>query len=1103
MAVDTNQQNNLFAPPTKDELSGNSGMFSPPSQDELFAPPKPEELGEEPKAPDYLQDQDFQKIGQKYGVDPNELRSLAPYYGAKVAGKSLGEAAQIGLKGTAGFLGESAGLNIPQFVYKKLQNEPMRKALDELSEIGSQQQSIPEKAAQFAVPFANAPAALTKSALGRIGTAAGIGATAGLAGSKEGQEAKSAGVGAALGAGLGVAGEGIGALLARKYKPNQIEEALYENQTASKKFDLEKGIQDISERTKNSENMMEEIGFGGKNTLSRPEVDTFVKEQLGEENFAKYLDPASEEGHLIRSRMEGPKTEEAIKEQLVNDIIENRARSFAEDLTGTRVKDGAQAFEDIEKFASRQGSEAVRNRYKDFLRLEQADKFINESGLRAVSDPNFFGRAANFMSDNQFVFRHLDDKYGTRLEDTVRDLNRAYNRSTFSLREFRDKYDNMFKAAKANGTDEAITGSSKIYDALDSGNMAGLTPQEADSAKEFKGYFDNILDFVNGVVKEKDPRIAPMSIPKRENYVPKMLKATPDLVGALEKKLAQTSEELSQQFGRKIDDLAELTSKEFAALKQNESGQDLIRALGIIDNNIPKNGAELSSRLKEMMYSRDGNIALESAARAAMERSGQIPDFMLEKDLYRLARRYTDNTIRHLYLRNGIDKLRYQAKALTKAGADVEANYVQNLIRDLLGVRKGTAAEAMLQGKIKVARGLDSLIEKYGKDSPTGSMLVFTKGLPDWLQFWTRQIYPNVLGWNARAALQNATQSITKLAPELGTKYGYTTLLRGAVHTLGNWNRLLQKVESSGSVPAEFTRKGEQAIAEGIARSSLVRLPRDTIEALGKVGMVLFQATEKMNRALTMGTAEMMAHDISRGSNLALSSLAKFPTSVRQSVLKEQQNPEVVADILGRYLNDVTQYNYNKVSMSEFGRTMGPFFSTFSKWPTATAGDIINEIRSKGLIGSVPRNFEKYIAPFLLLQTVDYLAGERMGDKESLSDRQKKLMGASGLSQSAPIGSTSAILSGQVFTPPAVDAIMQGVIKPVLEGKVGGDTQDLPEKVGDMSKKFAGTMVKNFFPGAGLVRFITDDLVTFATGQAPQGKDFFEKTAEGAKDIAK
>ncbi len=111
--------------------------------------------------------------------------------------------------------------------------------------------------------------------------------------------------------------------------------------------------------------------------------------------------------------------------------------------------------------------------------------------------------------------------------------------------------------------------------------------------------------------------------------------------------------------------------------------------------------------------------------------------------------------------------------------------------------------------------------------------------------------------------------------------------------------------------------------------------------------------------------------------------------------------------------------------------------------------------------------------------------GERPGEKDSLSDRQKKLMGSGGLSQSAPIGSLGGVLKGEIFTPPAIDAFMQTVVTPLLEG----DAAKL--------ERGAGTTVMNYTPTAGLFRFIFDDFVTYASGERPEGKDPLTRVISG------
>lgn len=1051
--------------------------------------PDPEE--ESTIAPQLLKQEDFERIGKKYNVSPEDLRDLAPYYGAKTLPRSGTEALEQGLKGTAGFIGSSIGLSAPQFLYKKFQEPHVREALDELQEIGRQQKSVPEAISEVALPGVGLPSKLLKAkgiagTAGRVAGSAGIGATAGALGSSEGKETEGALTGAAFGGAIGSGGELIGKALSKRWGTlNSKEQQLADTQ----KIDLERGAEEIASRTQESEETLNSLINGKGSALSADELDTLLKQQIGEDSLAKYLNPSSDEGQLIRSQL-GTRavTDESIKQKLADDLVSNRLRDFAEDIGDKRPKTAEQAFDEIQNFRARQGSEATENRYRDYVRSKQAEKYIQDTGSRALKQPGFFGQTLNFISDNQFVLRNIDDKFGTKLEPVLSDLNKAYNRSTFALRDFRSKQDDIFQTARKLGTDSEVVNSDKIYQALDTGDISRLSPQEIETANKFREYFSDIRKFVNETVASKDQRIAPLSVPELRNYVPKNLKEIPEVVSILERKLEDTTAQLSKQLGRQVNDLGQLRGDEFKLIQSSPDVKDLIAAVRIFDAKPVDSALDLSSRLKEMMYTREGNSALETKARAAMERTGQIPDFLLEKNLYKLTDKYTANTLRHLYLRNGIDKLRYQARGLKKLGADADARYVEKLISDVMGVRKNTAAEAMLQSRIQASRNLDKLIDKYGKDSVRGGLLVAAKAIPDFIYGASRQIYPNVLGYfNLRAAIQNLTSAFTKIAPELGSQYGYTTTLRGAVYTVANMRRLLKKAQEMGNVPAEFTRKGERAIADGIRRSSLYQIPAGTLEGLGKAGMVLYQGLENFNRSLVLGVGEMMARDLAKGSNLAMGSLTKFPQSVRKQILVNRDNPEVTAQIIGKYLNDVTQYNYNRLSLSEFGRTMGPIFSMFSKWPSATVGDVIYEARNKGLFKSLGRSAEKYVAPLLLLQTLDYVIGERMDDPDSLSDRQKKLIGASGFSQAAPIGSLKGFLTGDIFTPPMIDALTQAVITPVLEG----DAAKL--------EKGMGSVINNFTPGAGLFRLLTDDLVTYATGSRPEGGNVVERGIEGLR----
>lgn len=1064
-----------------------------------------------------LTDTDLAAIAAKHNVSVDELRDIAPYYGATREPESIGASLEQGAKHVVGSVGRGA-FNLPQFAYKKAQSPQMRAALDELQAIGEGQRGIPQtlaegllipgslaakaaqqfKVADTATRTAKVAAELA-GAGARVAEATAMGATQGLGSSREGQELESAYSGAFWGGLLGSGAEVLGGALKLrgKKRPSDIP--------SHAEADITEGAAEVGRRNAQSDQLIQESTIGNRTSLTPQEAETLIKQQLGEESLAKYLDPGTVEGRLIREKISpngGSVTDDMIRSRLSDDILETRIRNLAGDIEGRSAAEALPTLEDaqaiIQKTADRQGVDYLGQRYSQYNELENARKYIQEKGIQAVRQPNFFGKAVNFASDNQFVLRWIDDRFGTKLEPTLSQLNKTYNRSTYALRQFRERQDDIFRQARKLGVDDAVNNGDKIYRALDTGNMNELSQEEKTVADMFKSYFEEVRQWSNKLGSEVDKMITPMNIPAVKNYVPHNMKPTQEIVGLLEKKIeTAVNTELPQLLGRPISELTDLSRGELTVAMKSPAVKDLTATLELFDNKPIRDGADLSQRLKRFMYSHDERgSALETVARAALERTGKIPEFLLEKNLYALADMYSANMMRHLYLRKGIDQLRYQAKALDKAGATVDAQYVKNLISDIMGTRKGTAASAFMETRISANREIDKLIDKVGTDSVAGGALAGAKAIPDVLRQMTLNIYPNMLGWSARAGLQNLTGAISKLAPELGTKYGYTTTLRGAAYTVANLRRLMAEAKTAGHIPSEFTRKGEQAIAEGIRRSTPWRLTNEALDGLGKVGMQWFNLTESANRALTMGIGEMMARDLGRGSKLAQESLKNFPTTLRKQIDAAQSEKEV-SQLLSKYLNDVTQYNYNRISLSEFGRTMGPIFSAFSKWPTATIGDIMYEMRSKGVLKSIPRNAEKYLAPLLMLQGVDMLLGEKLRegkflpstDKDSLSDRQKKLMGSGGLSQTAPIGSVGGVLSGEIFTPPAVDAAIQTFVVPLMQGDES------------KSAKGFGQMLQNFAPGAGLLRFLTDDVVTFATGHRPEGTNFIERTGSGADQI--
>lgn len=1032
---------------------------------------------------EYTKEQELAAIARKHGVDPKELIELAPYFGARIEGSEF--ISEPELKRAGGAVG-SVLLNVPQKLYKKYKGGQLEAALDDVQALASGRQSYTQLVGEAAVPGVGVGGRAVSTS-GRIISGAATGAVAGYSGASREQEL----AGTLFGAGVGGTAATLAGWLSRAAKtPQEADTAI--KVLKQEGAGLDEGTERILKDRANSEQDLKAI-YQGTQEIGPDGANRIVREQIDPDFVAKVMDPATEEGRLMREALERDSPDlvakegfnKALEQRLAKDYADKRVKDFAQELTNDSYKSAQEARTAIKEVAAREGQDAIATKYNLFVQEQAALDYIKRQAIRLGRGDNFQDKALNALSDAQFVLRDIDDRAGTSLEPIHRRMNSAYNRLTFAKNDARHKLNQIFKQNK--DIDQELTAGIKVYNALDSGDYSQLSPKERQAAVAFKQYFNDQLDYVNNLVKSKDKDIAPLSIPKRDNYVPHILASTEDLLAKINDRIEQVKQLVSNTSGRQIDDLAQMTPQEWKQLATSQPLKELTEALKVFDSRQATNPADLSARLKDTFNTRAGRLKLETVARAALERQGQIPMWMRETNLYKLADKWSGNTLRHLYLRRDMDAFRSIANRLDKAGAELEASYVRNLLSDLNGIRKGTMAERVRQGELEYQQYIDRMADKASGPVSRGAMAV-AKAIPTILGDINKQVYPNLLGLSPRALLMNATQTISKTAPELGTKYGYTTLMRGALQAVLNRRTMMRRLEQQGFVPAEYVSKYRQAVADGIRRSSLYSIPNETLNAMGNAAMYFYTKMDAVNRAIALGTADMMASDLAKGSKLAQESLRKFPASVQRQVAKAS-NEQEIADILASHLNASTQYNYNKASMSEYGRVMGPLFSTFSKWPTATLGEMVQEYRQRGLVKGTLRNAEKYAAPLLLFQAADYLLYGN--DPEQMSDRQKKLLGVGGLSQASPIGSVEGILKGDFFTPPAVDAVTQAFVVPALEQ----DQQKLT--------KGLASAIQNFTPGSVYVRVLTDDLPTLITGERPEGSNFIERTISGTKEILK
>jgi len=488
-----------------------------------------------------------------------------------------------------------------------------------------------------------------------------------------------------------------------------------------------------------------------------------------------------------------------------------------------------------------------------------------------------------------------------------------------------------------------------------------------------------------------------------------------------------------------------------------------------------------------------------------MERMDTIPLWARETNLYKLADKWANSTMRALYLRQPIAEMKRQAGILRATKSIRDAEYVERLIQDQLGIRENTWGEFASRIRGKWLFKMDQAIAA-AKNPVKRASLEVIRAVPGMTEYLLRQIYPNLLGaFSPRALIMNSTQTFTKTLPEFGGVYGASLFIRGAagVKQIG---KLFSDKElvARGVMPRQFVSGGKPYLAEGMLRSGAFRAGDKLLNKAADVGMFFYQGMETLNRNIAYNAGRTMASDLMQASGLnkrlAMRSLDKMPKNVRRDAMQALSAGDAnkLEEVITQHIVDITQYQYNRASMSEMGRTMGPLFATFAKWPTATYGQIKYELQTKRLSDASLRLFTTMLAPLLTLQAADYVIAETyrgegqlnpLAKEEGFSDRKAKIFSSGGLSQSSPVGNVMAIATGDFFIPPAFDTIIK--ITQAGEEASKGDSGKLETAISNALYMFA--------PGGvgGWIRLLTDDLVTLVDGRKPEGSNFFEKTASG------
>lgn len=1029
-----------------------------------------------------IKDEELKKIADKYDTSVEDLRSALPFLGGMPENVGVADV----LKGIGGFVGEAVTLGIPQKLYRMAQDPKQEAALDELKNLVSGRKSFLQVGAEFVAPFAGA-AKIAKAAGGGIKGALATGAAAGAAGgfaqSQAGEEVTGAVVGAGLGAGLaGAVGgavklkEGIQTKLSRKLLKFE-EEAI-------SKLNYDKYEQEALKQLQEPGSKLTEDLVMGKITpgkLNLSDMNLVLKERYTPEELASLLKEGPD--NKLFSRMDKQLVDNigfefAAKKTLLSDIVNEKRSEVIQEVINKSVREPQAISREWEKILDQGNIEDV---LKDLRLTDKIKKLMEVDGVYDYSPESKLGELAAKLSDTKFHFRTIDEKWKADTEGLLNKVSEGRNMMSIVRNAHKQDIEKLDELATQGGIRNSSK-NGKIVDIVE-GTVDNVTGKEREVADEVTKLFDKYYElFTTGVEKLG---IKGLNIPKVKDYIPRMTKEVPEVLATIELELVKAAREASSLTGKGYRNLSDVSAEDFEKIKNLPSVRNLQEYANWVSNAdvVTKTGADLATVIRKSLSSdSEASRLLDKVARSSMERVATdrpIPRFIREKDIYKILDRYSQDMLSTLYQREPLRKLKSVADVIKARGGKQEAAYIERVIEDTLGTRKGTVAHFMRDVKGQVARTLNPKIEAARESGNTTAEFVYTtmKEMVDLPAFLSNQIYPNLLGWRPVPILTNLAGGLARAAPELGGTYGYATYIRSLVWARQNWSSGAKELIDKGYVPGQWSRTGQKALADGIRASGLVNLPVSALEKLNNVGMALYTKSEELNRISLLGMSKMMADDLAKGSAMAQKSLSKFPSSVQRAVARAKSQSEV-EDVLMRHMNSTIAFNYNRPSLYEFGRTLGPMFATFAKWPTAIAGEIITEYRTKPMTAATRRVAERYAAPVLAFAAIDYMLKDRLEEDERL----QKLIGKSGITKAAPITSVAAVTRGDIFTPPAIDTIVKDIITPITRAE------------GLAIAKGLDRSAFVYAPGAGFVRFITEDLPTVITGERPKGSTQTERS---------
>ena len=1005
---------NLFAPPTEDELMvppteeelAGSKLFAAPSQDELMAPPSKEELAIEPTPTP--QESVSTAEATLRGTAQGATFNFADELEAAVRSLGPDETYEDALKKVRG-----------RYLAAKEQH-PTATTVGELGGLAGSS-FIPVVGALQAERLGGA--ALLGAAQGAL---SGLGETESI--KDVGQAAKDVAIGAGSGAVMGAVAHGAISLVGK---------------TAKAIFGKDVNIPAIQKDVEAARTTQREL---------TKEADESLRTALQTGDATEWAKTVGIEG-----------SEEEIKKAFEREMKGLATTIEAPGQTGvaksTKPLEGRAPEEVLDTARKELGPTEFNRRIDEYLNKKADDAIVDET-VKKVGGGSPLAKLQLIIKDGYYVAREVANKTGLDMDRVMDNMSRQDNLYKGDLLATATKVGQFNKEAEKLGIDKDV-----LYKALDTGDTKGLTPEQLPLYKKMTEQFEAMRTAANNLGA---------NIAKLENYVPKKRVDLADAIIRVGDKADEVKAGLGEVGERLFN--GELDDAAFRELRnKNKDFRDLVMGIENLQGLPVRDNQTFLGLLAEASNASTAGKKMVMDVSAAMKREDTIPDFLLEKDPMKLMMKWGQDTFRAVRMQEGLSQLRTIRNSLAKAGFEDYAKYTDNLIADIAGARKGTVSSWMRDQKTAFQTSLKTSLNKMPEETQgqrwKKQFVSTVAETPELMNTLFNQVYPNFLGLSPRAIVGNLTSPLFMTIPELGGSYGSRKMLRAYGSILRNREGLKQTLLDSGTVGPDYTTDLVDALRQGLIKSKTLQVGEKAIEKWTQASMYLFQKSEELNRATHYLLAKDVAADLMERNPATADFVRRMTPSYRKQIeaAVSAKDAAKVQELTTQYIMSKTQFNYNRITMNEFGRYMGPIFSAFTKWPASVAGQMIESFQG-GVKGGVKETARRYIAPIMAANALSILAfdvvgggSERAKEVETLLTGKTTKDTMRGIAKFTPFGSVSSVISGRAFTPPVIATLRDPALA-IVEMD--------PKKL----QMWGINTAKAFVPGAGLYRFATETL---------------------------